>query len=321
MAQVDIVIPLYNKAQCVARAVGSIQQQTMTDWRLIVVDDGSTDEGPDIVRRIDDDRIEIITQTNQGPGAARNAGIARATSGYLAFLDADDEWYPDYLANSLKTIQQEDVALVATMYEETPRNRDMARYWADLKITPGKYSLQGNEDPGWADSLLRFPLAWNSLIRTEVARKYDGFYDKNHCCYAEDTAFFLRVGINEEFVIIDFVGACHHREDSSLAARGAHPLQPFLAEPEVVLRYCPPEKRGLMQGILDAIALRTARNWTRAGAKAQAAELLKRFPGAKSFRAQYYRFLYTRFKCTVGPPSRSFLRSLAKRLQLKNRDD
>ena len=325
MAQVDIVIPLYNKAQCVARAVRSIQEQTMADWRLIVVDDGSTDDGPDIVHKIDDDRIEIITQTNQGPGAARNAGIARATSEYLAFLDADDEWYPDYLANSLKIIQQEKVGLVATMYEEKPKTQDVTQYWASRNVRPGKFSLKEDDDPAWVDSLGCFIYACNSLMRTEVARKYDGFYDKNHCSFGEDTTFFLRIVFNETFIILGQAGLCRHREDSQLSNKERHrhrnidlssieayPWLPFFLEPQTVLSYCPAQKRELMLKTLDWTALRTARNLTSNHALAQAAELLRRFPGAKSFRAEYRRYLLYRLKCTVGPPIRSFLMRLQR---------
>jgi len=115
MARVDIVIPLYNKAACVGRAIRSILNQTMTDWSLIVVDDGSTDNGPDVVRTFNDPRIRLIQQQNAGPGAARNRGIAEATSEYIAFLDADDEWLPFHLENSLFAIETQAVKMVASM--------------------------------------------------------------------------------------------------------------------------------------------------------------------------------------------------------------
>ena len=120
MAEVTMVIPLYNKSSLVERAIRSIQEQTFEDWHLIVVDDGSTDDGGDIVRGIVDGRIELIRQSNQGPGAARNAGIARAESEFIAFLDADDQWYPWYLANALEAIQKNDVAMVVSMFHEWP---------------------------------------------------------------------------------------------------------------------------------------------------------------------------------------------------------
>ena len=75
MAKIDIVIPLYNKASVVMRGVESVRRQTMEDWRLIVIDDGSTDRGPQIVKGLRDARIRLIHQENQGVSAARNRGI------------------------------------------------------------------------------------------------------------------------------------------------------------------------------------------------------------------------------------------------------
>ncbi|MHC4882564.1 MAG: glycosyltransferase family 2 protein, partial [Planctomycetota bacterium] len=101
MAIVDIIIPLYNKAETVTRAVQSILEQTVTDWCLIIVDDGSTDNSLQNVRQFADPRIQIIEQENRGPGSARNRGIQEATATYIAFLDADDQWYPYCLENAL----------------------------------------------------------------------------------------------------------------------------------------------------------------------------------------------------------------------------
>ena len=98
---VSIVMPLYNKEQDVSRAINSVLSQTVTDLEIIVINDGSTDKGPDIVRNINDPRIRIIDQKNAGVSAARNRGIKEARSDLIAFLDADDEWKPDFLETIL----------------------------------------------------------------------------------------------------------------------------------------------------------------------------------------------------------------------------
>ncbi len=92
-----VVIPLYNKAPYVERALKSVFAQTFTDFEVIVVDDGSTDGGGEIVKQFNDPRLRLITQTNQGVAAARNRGIREAKADYIAFLDADDEWLPNHL--------------------------------------------------------------------------------------------------------------------------------------------------------------------------------------------------------------------------------
>lgn len=98
---VSIVIPLFNKEKEVLRAVNSVLSQTVQHFEVIIVNDGSTDKGPDLVRAIKDPRIKIIDQANSGVSAARNRGIAESHAELIAFLDADDEWGPDFFETIL----------------------------------------------------------------------------------------------------------------------------------------------------------------------------------------------------------------------------
>lgn len=92
----SVVIPLYNKAAYVERAIYSVLSQNISCYEIIVVDDGSTDGGAIKARAISD-KIRIVVQTNQGVSVARNRGIAEAKYSIISFLDADDSWTPDYL--------------------------------------------------------------------------------------------------------------------------------------------------------------------------------------------------------------------------------
>jgi glycosyltransferase involved in cell wall biosynthesis len=94
---ISVIIPLYNKEKDVSRALSSVLAQTMSDFEIVVVNDGSTDKGPDLVRAMKDPRIKVVDQANSGVTAARNRGIAEARAELIAFLDADDEWEPDFL--------------------------------------------------------------------------------------------------------------------------------------------------------------------------------------------------------------------------------
>jgi len=94
---VSVVIPLFNKEKEVLRSVNSVLKQTTSNFEVIVVNDGSYDKGPEIVRAIKDPRIKVINQTNLGVSAARNRGIDEAYADLIAFLDADDEWEPDFI--------------------------------------------------------------------------------------------------------------------------------------------------------------------------------------------------------------------------------
>ncbi len=99
---VSVVIPLYNKAPYIARALNSVLAQTFQDIEVIVVDDGSTDDGAEVVRQFDDPRIRLIQQENRGVSAARNRGIEAARAELVAFLDADDEWLPGFVETVLR---------------------------------------------------------------------------------------------------------------------------------------------------------------------------------------------------------------------------
>lgn len=94
---ISVVVPLYNKESFIFRAVNSILSQTFQDFEIVIVDDGSTDNSINIVSAINDDRIRIITQNNQGVSGARNTGISQARGEWIAFLDADDIWDSTFL--------------------------------------------------------------------------------------------------------------------------------------------------------------------------------------------------------------------------------
>jgi glycosyltransferase involved in cell wall biosynthesis len=104
---VTIVLPTYNRAPFLPEAFASIEQQTFTDWELIVVDDGSTDETEALVARFGDSHAQTVRyffQRNRGPSTARNLGVSHSTSPYLAFFDSDDIWKPDYLASGVRAL-------------------------------------------------------------------------------------------------------------------------------------------------------------------------------------------------------------------------
>ena len=91
---ISVVIPLYNKEKQIANTLRSVFAQTYTDYEIIVVNDGSTDNSVAVVESLNDPRIRLIHQKNAGVSAARNRGIEEARGEYIALLDGDDEWKP-----------------------------------------------------------------------------------------------------------------------------------------------------------------------------------------------------------------------------------
>jgi len=133
MKTFSVIIPLYNKEKYILRTISSVLSQTLTDFEVLVINDGSTDNGPAIVKKIQDSRIRLITQENAGASAARNRGANLAQSDLLAFLDADDEWLPNHLEILIRLRNNfPDAGAYATAYKilEPSGNLRFARYRA-----------------------------------------------------------------------------------------------------------------------------------------------------------------------------------------------
>ena len=115
---ISVVIPLYNKEKQIAHTLQSVLNQSFQDFEVVVVDDGSTDGSAAEVEKFGDLRIRLIHQENAGVSAARNRGIEEAKSDLIAFLDADDEWKPEYLTTQYHLSQKyPDCNVFACNYE------------------------------------------------------------------------------------------------------------------------------------------------------------------------------------------------------------
>jgi teichuronic acid biosynthesis glycosyltransferase TuaG len=111
---VSIITPMYNGERFVGDTINSVLNQTYSNWEIIVIDDGSKDNGPEKVKKFadQDNRISIFSQANGGSAAARNNGIRRAKGQYIALLDADDTWNSDFLEKQIKLMNDKNALLV-----------------------------------------------------------------------------------------------------------------------------------------------------------------------------------------------------------------
>ncbi|TBN05625.1 glycosyltransferase family 2 protein [Hyunsoonleella flava] len=100
----SVVIPLYNKEEQIENTLKNVLNQSFSDFEVIIVNDGSTDKSLQTAASVSDSRIQIYSQKNAGASSARNLGITKSSSKYIALLDADDTWYPNHLEEHHKSI-------------------------------------------------------------------------------------------------------------------------------------------------------------------------------------------------------------------------
>lgn len=111
---VSIITPCYNGAKHIVETIDSVLTQTYKNWEMLIVDDGSTDNSAEIIRNYvkRDNRITLIQQSNQGSASARNKGIYLAKGQYIALLDADDLWLPEFLEEQINYMKEHDTICV-----------------------------------------------------------------------------------------------------------------------------------------------------------------------------------------------------------------
>lgn len=117
---VSIITPMYNAGKFIKYTIDSVLNQTYKDWEMIVIDDCSTDEGPQIVKSYmeNDKRIKYVkVESNKGVSHARNIGLKKATGQFIAFLDSDDIWNNTKLEKQINFMMQKDCAISFTSYE------------------------------------------------------------------------------------------------------------------------------------------------------------------------------------------------------------
>ena len=181
---VTVVLPTYNRARTLPRAIDSVLTQTFADLTLVIVDDASTDSTPEIVRSLEDPRVRSVRlPENRGPAAARNAGIREATTEWVAFQDSDDEWLPTKLEEQLRAAHArgDEVALVVTGYTlETPDG---------ILVTP-RHTLQGDDPtPDVLDGWPTITPTW--LVRRSTLAELGGFDETFPCLEDWDLALRL----------------------------------------------------------------------------------------------------------------------------------
>ena len=211
MPAISIICPLYNKGNYIEETIRSVQAQSLADWQMIVVDNGSTDDGPELAQRLAvmDQRIHLVSSPKRGPGAARNFGLNYATGNWILFLDADD------------LLEQERLHNMVMRAAEVPECTVVASPWKEFKdgsAAVENFTLRQpagliNKGENLADSAIGFTCwAVHAAIikRTWLAthlwpEELDRFL-------AEDTAFWFRIVLGAHVAYSSCSGALYRTQ-------------------------------------------------------------------------------------------------------------
>ena len=182
-----IILPTYNRAAALPRAISSVMAQSEQDFELIIIDDGSTDNTREWLATLDDARIRVVrSEHNQGPSAARNIGINMAAAPMLAFLDSDDIYCKERLSVPLAIFERDPdvICILSSALKEDKHGNTTAVLLPNVKLASGAFE--------WAMICDLVGVESTSIsVRTEHARKIGGFC--SDLWRTEDREFLIRL--------------------------------------------------------------------------------------------------------------------------------
>ena len=204
----SVVIPLYNKAKSIRSTIDSVLAQTLDNFELIVVNDGSTDGSADIVRTIKDPRIRFVDKANGGVSSARNRGIAEAKGEWIALLDGDDLWLPMHLENFEKAVSMFPEANVFYTAFKTDRTK---------KNPPIQTEFAFEEKDCFSAALAGHGI-WSSCVcfRTALSRSMSMF--REDLTNGEDWELWHRFIKKEKIIFISEVSAVYRTMSEARAS-------------------------------------------------------------------------------------------------------
>ncbi|MDD4599664.1 MAG: glycosyltransferase family A protein [Negativicutes bacterium] len=180
----SIIVPAYNVSQYIEKTINSIQEQTYEDWEVIVINDGSSDNTSDVVKKLAllDERIILVNQNQAGVSAARNAGIRLAKGKVLTFLDGDDLWRPSFLSEILIIYNQGNDLVLCDFQHLYPNN--IIKDHPSIKISDSILLATLNENLNFHIGAL--------LVNKEIVDKYKIRFTIEHKI-SEDIEFVLKL--------------------------------------------------------------------------------------------------------------------------------
>lgn len=207
----SVIIPLYNKENFIEATLKSALSQTFADFEIIIINDGSTDKSEEKVSQFTDDRIQLFTTENQGVSQARNFGIEKASGKMIAFLDADDFWYPSHLENMASLIAKfpEEKVFSSAIEVETKNKIFKATYSIPNHHEIIKINFfEGSHDQGaiFTSSAVFEKSVFDTVGNFEPSLKTD-----------EDTDLWIRIGLQYHIIFSWKIGAKYNFDKRGLS--------------------------------------------------------------------------------------------------------
>lgn len=220
---ISVAVPLFNKQDYVGDSLASVARQSFSGYEIIVVDDGSTDDGASAVRALNLPNLKLIKQANAGVSAARNRCLAEASAEFVAFLDADDIWREDHLRHLWELhLACPDARLLANSFLEVSS-------LANRSVTSGPATYRGVTDfIAEAAEGRSWVFTSAAMVHRRTCLSLDGFRVGES--RGEDIDLWIRMGLEFPVAISDYVGCFYRRVDNSLTTS-----RPIL-EPDVAMR-------------------------------------------------------------------------------------
>ena len=211
----SVIIPLYNKAPYVAKAIESVLGQTYRDFEVIVIDDGSTDQSLEVAKTFENKSITIISQPNSGVSTARNNGVKLAKHPYICFLDADDWWHPTFLEEMKRLITDfPDAGIYGSGYYIVKNGQERI---APIGVPQGFERGIIDYCEVYAKTLCMPLTSISVVIPKHIFDEEEGF--KSQLKFGEDFDLWIRIALKHKVILVNKPLA-YYNQDVDVNNRG-----------------------------------------------------------------------------------------------------
>ncbi|MBQ2831201.1 glycosyltransferase family 2 protein [Methanobrevibacter sp.] len=199
--KVSVILPVFNGEKFIAKAIESVLSQSLSDFELIVVNDGSTDATSDIINGFSDSRIKVINQSNQGPGASRNNALKVVSGEYVMFLDSDDWYCPDALRIAYNQANENDTDISIFQIIKYYQGKYSKNDWFSLSNFPKEFENRVFNPHECRDFLFDISVSVpQKIFKREFLAEINAGFPEG--IYFEDMPFFFYTFLNAKRVSI-----------------------------------------------------------------------------------------------------------------------